>query len=40
MGQVPYLDVDGGKLVLCQMQSICRYLAKSLRPNDCELKIL
>ncbi|VDO65693.1 unnamed protein product [Heligmosomoides polygyrus] len=34
MGQVPYLDVDGGKLVLCQMQSICRYLAKSLRPND------
>uniref|UniRef100_A0A183GD40 GST N-terminal domain-containing protein n=1 Tax=Heligmosomoides polygyrus TaxID=6339 RepID=A0A183GD40_HELPZ len=34
MGQAPYLVVDDGKLALCQMQAICRYLAKSLRPND------
>ncbi|KJH40934.1 glutathione S-transferase protein [Dictyocaulus viviparus] len=34
MGQVPYLVVDDGKLIICQTLSICRYLAKSLRPED------
>ncbi|KAE9413273.1 hypothetical protein Angca_005428, partial [Angiostrongylus cantonensis] len=30
MGQLPYLVVDNGKLIICQTLSICRYLAKSL----------
>ncbi|KAK6746635.1 hypothetical protein RB195_000109 [Necator americanus] len=34
MHQVPYLEVDEGKLRLCQTLAICRYLAKSLKPND------
>ncbi|VDL70788.1 unnamed protein product [Nippostrongylus brasiliensis] len=33
LGQVPYLVVDEGKLTLSQTLAICRYLAKSVRPN-------
>jgi glutathione S-transferase len=29
MGQLPYLDVDDGKLQLCQSRAIMRYLAKT-----------
>uniref|UniRef100_A0A1I7XNZ4 glutathione transferase n=1 Tax=Heterorhabditis bacteriophora TaxID=37862 RepID=A0A1I7XNZ4_HETBA len=35
MGQLPYLSVDDGKIILCQMTAICRYLAKSLKPEEC-----
>ncbi|EYC28748.1 hypothetical protein Y032_0007g3396 [Ancylostoma ceylanicum] len=34
MGQLPYLEVDDGKLNICQTLAICRYLAKSLKAND------
>ncbi|PAV77305.1 hypothetical protein WR25_19736 [Diploscapter pachys] len=33
MKQVPFIEVDGGKLVLCQTTAICRYLAKSVQPE-------
>ncbi|RCN30436.1 hypothetical protein ANCCAN_23792 [Ancylostoma caninum] len=34
MGQVPYLEVDDGKLSIGQTLAICRYLAKSLKASD------
>ncbi|CAB3406493.1 unnamed protein product [Caenorhabditis bovis] len=33
MRQLPYLEMDGGKTVLCQTLTICRYLAKSINPD-------
>lgn len=30
---LPYLEVDGGKLVISQAPAIMRYLAKSFRPG-------
>lgn len=37
MKQVPFIEVDGGKLMLCQTTAICRYLAKSVQPELCKL---
>ncbi|CAP30039.1 Protein CBR-GST-40 [Caenorhabditis briggsae] len=33
MKQVPFIEIDGGKVTLCQTVSICRYLAKSVHPD-------
>ncbi|CAJ0579479.1 unnamed protein product, partial [Mesorhabditis spiculigera] len=32
-GQLPYLEVDGGKTTLCQTSAILRYIAKSFKPG-------
>lgn len=34
MKQVPFIEIDGGKTTLCQTVSICRYLAKSIKPEQ------
>ncbi|CAD6192905.1 unnamed protein product [Caenorhabditis auriculariae] len=33
MHQFPFLEIDGGKTMLCQTVSVCRYLGKSLEPD-------
>ncbi|EGT34326.1 CBN-GST-40 protein [Caenorhabditis brenneri] len=33
MRQLPFMEIDGGKITLCQTVSICRYLGKSVHPE-------